>query len=172
MTNISEGKGIILAGTLLKLTEYVGDILKQDNKFYKQKNKQLLKQLLQNNTALLLQYQKVQELLFQSDETKKVYEDLYQKETGEALEYDKNIVLEDFDLIENIFRLFLRNYLTANDTDLISMFVALNSIKNKEKLLTEKELGIFSKKLLAFFVNYEVDDNKIKTFIQEYGKHN
>lgn len=169
---MNEGKSIILAGTLLKLTEYVGDILKQDNRFYKQKNKQLLKQLLENNTALLLQYKKVQNLLFKSDETKKVYEDLYFKETGEPLDYDKNIVLEDFDLIENIFRLFFRNYLTASDNDLIILFQALNNIKNKEKLFTEKEIEIFSKKLLKSFVNYEVDTQKIKTFIKEYGKHN
>lgn len=137
---IDKGKSLALAVGLLTLSDYVSLILKKDSDFYIQRNKQLLNQIILNNKSAILKLEKATSLLFESDKVKSLYEEAYEKETGNKLEYDPNIVLDDLNLIQNTFRLFLRVCMTATPTESVSLYQALDNLNNKKRLYTEEEM--------------------------------
>lgn len=163
-------KGLTMSAGLLVLTEYIGGILKEDTIFYKKKNKQLLNNLLEHNATQLKELNRVTDLMLHDDRVRKIYEKMYEDETGNILEYDSSIILEDLSLINNLFRLFIRLYAVGTDQDLLELFIMLKAKNDKQKVLSGKEIDIFAKRLLEKFVNYSVEEKNIKEFIDNYGK--
>lgn len=146
---------------------YAGEILKKDKGFYKQKNKMLLNALLDSNLEVIKKSEKTEALVLNNPKIKRNLEFHYKQLTGETLVYDTDSAVEDLNMMQEMFGLFLEIYLTTSTVDLVKFFIQLRSIKNKEKLYTEEELLWYTEQISKKVCNNTVDVEFIKTTFKE-----
>jgi hypothetical protein len=122
---------------------YAGEILKKDKRFYKQKNKQLLNALLDNNINIIKESKHTEALVMNNPKIKANLEMHYREITGEDIVYETDSAVEDLNLMQEMFGTFLEIYLSRDTVSLVEFFIQLRSIRDKEKLYTEQELKWF-----------------------------
>ena len=149
---------------------YAGEILKKDKGFYKQKNKMLLNNLLDNNLDVIRRSEKTEALVLNNPKIKRNLELHYKEITGESIVYDTDSAVEDLNLMQEMFGIFLEIYLTTSTVDLVTFFIQLRAIRNKERLYTEEELLWFTEQISKKVCNNTVDVDFIKTTFKEINE--
>ena len=112
---------------------YAGEILKKDKGFYKQKNKMLINNLLDSNMDVIKRSEKTEALVMNNPKIKRNLEIHYKEITGETLVYDTDSAVEDLNMMQEMFGLFLEIYLTTSTVDLVKFFIQLRAIRNRER---------------------------------------
>ena len=146
---------------------YAGEILKKDKGFYKQKNKMLLNNLLDSNIEVIKRSEKTEALVMNHPKIKRNLELHYKEITGENIVYDTDSAVEDLNMMQEMFGLFLEIYLSTSTVDLVKFFIQLRSIRNKEKLYTEQELLWFTEQVSKKVCKNTVDADFVKSTLKE-----
>lgn len=155
---------------------YAGEILKKDKRFYKHKNKQILNALLDNNIDIIKENANTEALVMKNPNIKANLEKHYKDITGEDIIYDTDSAVEDLNIMQEMFGVFLEIYLTRDTVSLVEFFIQLRSIRDKERLYTEDELKWFcqtiaskvcSNNVHSDVVNAALDDIKSLKFKKE-----
>jgi hypothetical protein len=146
---------------------YAGEILKKDNRFYKHKNKQLLNALLNNNLPIIKQSMHTEALVLNNPNIKANLEKHYKDITGEDIVYDTDSVVEDLNIMQEMFGVFLEIYLTSSTPALVEFFIQLRSIRDKERLYTEEELKWFCQTVSSKVCSNSVHPDVVNDVLQE-----
>ena len=146
---------------------YAGEILKEDKRFYKQKNKQLLNALLDNNIKIIEESKHTEALVLNNPEIKANLETHYKKITGEDIIYDTDSAVEDLNLMQEMFGTFLEIYLQKDTVSLVEFFIQLRSIRDNEKLYTEQELKWFCQTIASTVCSNTVDKSVIDSTLED-----
>ena len=129
-----KGKGIGLLLSALSFIEIGGKILKEDTKFYRKKNKQLLNTLIESNSELI----KERDLLFNL-----IQSDMVIEESSKILDYelDKEGIVDLYTTEQKLLSNFIFLYLSLkSDTDLIDTFIITEELRKGNKVYTQVEL--------------------------------
>lgn len=113
------------------LLEYVGHVLKKDNIFYSQRNKQLLNQLLKQNEPFLKQA----ELVRQAE-----HPDLEAVKDNPMV--NPEILTEELDTQVNIIIHFVEVFLSASPDELVDLDIILSNLKERKKVFTQTEVDL------------------------------
>ena len=129
------GKGVGLLIAACTFIEIGGDIVKENHKFYKKKNKQLLNNLINSNLDLIEQ----RELLFNLLSSEKVLQ-----ESSKILNYelDKESIEDLYTTEQKLLSNFIYLYLNLkSDTELIDTFIITEELRKGKKVYTQVELN-------------------------------
>lgn len=130
-----KGKSIGLLLAAISFIEVGGKLLKEDNKFYSKKNKQLLNNLIDSNLNLV----KERDLLFNLLSSEKVLQ-----ESSKILNYelDKEIIEDLYTTEQKLLSNFIYLYLNLkSDSALIDTFIITEELRKGNKVYTQIELN-------------------------------
>lgn len=113
------------------LLEYVGHVLKKDNIFYSQRNKQLLNQLLKQNEPFLKQAELVR---------RAEHPDLEAVKDNPMV--NPEILTEELDTQVNIIIHFVEVFLSASPDELVDLDIILSNLKERKKVFTQTEVDL------------------------------
>lgn len=146
---------------------YAGEVLKKDKRFYKQKNKQLLNALLNNNIQIIKESEHTEALVMKNPKIKANLEMHYKQITGEDIVYETDSAVEDLNMMQEMFGIFLEIYLSRDTVSLVKFFIQLQSIRDNEKLYTEQELKWFCQTIASTVCSNTVDKSVIDSTLED-----
>jgi hypothetical protein len=119
---------------------YAAEMLKKDTKWFRHKNKQLLLQLINENVETIKQYENSKALLFQDPDVKLNLELHHKAITGQEINYDKEAIEEDLNIIQELFAIFLEIYLKTAPYQLINLSIILRNFRDGKRIYTQEEV--------------------------------
>jgi hypothetical protein len=122
-------------------THYAAELLKKDVKWFRHKNKQLLLQLIDENVKTIKEYENCKALLFQDKDVKLNLELHHKAITGKDVDYDKEAIEEDLNIIQELFGIFLEIYLKTAPFEMINLSIILRNFRDGKRLYTEDEVN-------------------------------
>lgn len=167
-----EGKAAQIVAASATFMNYAAGMMKKDNKIYKQKNKQMINNFVRANQEALCEYDKVRALLTDSPELRTTYEKVYKEMTGEEIEYTPELADDELNLVQDLFGLFVKLFIKANDGDLANMFSTLSTMDKGGRIVLNNEMPGFVKGILDQVTQVDYSMDYCKELAQNMGYKN
>jgi hypothetical protein len=121
--------------------DMAGRMLKEDSRFYKQKNKQMLNDLMNANQSILFEIEMVHKFMDDNPQ----YIEAFAKERGDS-EIEVECLHEAINIQRRIAGNFAGALLNSDDNKIFELDLYLENLVNGKKLYTEEELNYYISK--------------------------